>query len=508
MADASRMPPARAAAGAAPAQSLAVARSASASALPNVEEPITYLQMMRDSPSHHKIFLLMVVLQVLCNVVERIVLFSLFLTNDATASLNEKAYEAALRGSLYFLLIILLSACFVGYFGIHAILQTNAFEMAAFFFASLMLIIRLALEFLSKSDNECTGGNEVLCASFLTVAVFFVAVAMGFTLAIYRDLEWKRYKAIGAEVTTRRMYRLFELFSAVRKLDLQFSMVTLVTGLVFFWDALDKDSRDEIAIGINISLFAVELAWERLGVLGVRSENALMLYFFWAFSFGLPGFILYVLLNKDHLFNLILDPKFGDRFVEVQVTIAVMAVLAVLNRVATVVCSVLLYVNFGPNYVGLRRIIMSDRRSKFNRKRQTQFAGSKGPGSKAGGAVGAGESTPSVDGPSSAAADVQLRDLSAPAAGTAVSTTNPFAATTASASGGAAGTGTGTAPVQEWASAASVVLTVSSSGGEGGGADAGSSSGGSSGPGRPPTRAERVGSAAAGGSIGSGGRIN
>jgi hypothetical protein len=503
MADASRMPPARAAAGAAPAQSLAVARSASASALPNVEEPITYLQMMRDSPSHHKIFLLMVVLQVLCNVVERIVLFSLFLTK--ADPMNED-YNSALRGSLYFFLIILLSTCFVGYFGIHAILQTNAFEMAAFFFASLMLIIRLALEFLSKSDNECTGGNEVLCASFLTVAVFFVAVAMGFTLAIYRDLEWKRYKAIGAEVTTRRMYRLFELFSAVRKLDLQFSMVTLVTGLVFFWNALDKDSRDEIAIGINISLFAVELAWERLGVLGVRSENALMLYFFWAFSFGLPGFILYVLLNKDHLFNLILDPKFGDRFVEVQVTIAVMAVLAVLNRVATVVCSVLLYVNFGPNYVGLRRIIMSDRRSKFNRKRQTQFAGSKGPGSKAGGSAGSGGSTPPVDGPSSAAADVQLRDLSAPAAGTAVSTTNPFAAATASASGGAAGTGT--APVQEWASAASVVLTVSSSGGEGGGADAGASSGGSSGPGRPPTRAERVGSAAAGGSIGSGGRIN
>jgi hypothetical protein len=38
---------------------------------------------------------------------------------------------------------------------------------------------------------------------------------------MFRDLKWKRYKAVGAEVDTRHMYLRYELFLAVKQVDLQ-----------------------------------------------------------------------------------------------------------------------------------------------------------------------------------------------------------------------------------------------------------------------------------------------
>ena len=56
----------------------------------------------------------------------------------------------------------------------------------------------------------------------------------------------------------------------------------------------------------------------------------------------------------------------------VRITIGVFALLGLINRAATVVCSIILYRNFGENYRGLRRIVEGGRISKFQKARAGQ----------------------------------------------------------------------------------------------------------------------------------------
>jgi hypothetical protein len=344
------------------------------------------LTLLRNSPWHHQAFVAVVVVQCAFLLAERAWLFSV----------TDLSSEAALRQAVYFLLVLCLSALFVLYFAVHSVLQANAFETAAFIVASLLLLARLAAEYFQRSDECATAGAQLVCAGFLGASLILVFLALGFTVSIYRDLAWKRYKAIGAEVATREMYQLYEIFSAVRKLDVQFSLITLITGLVFLVGGSGGTSAGggsggaatAAQLAANVLLFAVELAWERLGDAGIKGESPHHLWAFWALSPLLPCFI--VAIAADALTNadsaLLARAATGS----LRYTIAAMGALAILNRLATVACSAFLYRNFGPRYVGLRRIIMSDRKVKFNSRKASYARDAVGPpGAGAGAGFGA-----------------------------------------------------------------------------------------------------------------------
>jgi hypothetical protein len=181
-----------------------------------------------------------------------------------------------------------------------------------------------------------------------------------------QDLRWTRYKAIGADPTVRRVYQRYELFSAMRKLDVQFSLIILVTGLVFMSDSVDTLP----GLIPNIILFLIEIVWERIGVLGVQGESAAYLFAFWGLSLCLPAFILAVIfvsgtntasvclllrwecgcfsenvpgvraVSSSPLFDRIRD---NDEVI----TILIFAIMSLVSRVVTVASSVLLFREFG-----------------------------------------------------------------------------------------------------------------------------------------------------------------
>lgn len=391
-----------------------LAQARTASARSNEDDGrLTYWDMMKASPFKHQVFVAVVALQCVCILLERILLYALADRSDADFD----------RESIYFFIVIAVSTCFVFYFAVHSILQCNAFETGAFFFSCCMLLARLAAE-ASSGDSECYGNEQIICIVFLVLGCTFVVAAMLFTVSIAKDLQWKRYKALGAQPATRNLYRLFELFSAVRKLDMQFSLLTLITGIVFFGgQKVSSASPATYALVVNALLFVVEIAWDRTGDEGIKREDSYLLFIFWALSLFLPVFIITVAADVVTDNILLVEAKSPN----VKFTILVMAVLTLLNRVATVAVSALLYRSFGEPYQGLKRLIGSgDRKTLFNRHRVRGAAGAPLPE----GSYTESESTP-------AASKGTAMVVGGGAAVTAVAV-NPFTAATASAGAGVA----------------------------------------------------------------------
>jgi hypothetical protein len=162
------------------------------------------------------------------------------------------------------------------------------FELLAFMITSGALVFRVGFEFYSRW-HRCKKIIGV-CGTMVGVNISFNVVYWYMYIRMSQDLRWTKYKAIGADPVTRRVYRRYELFSAMRKLGVQFSLQVLVTGFVFFTESPDYFA----GLLPSIVLFILEIVWERLGVTGIKEESAYRLFGFWALSPLLPAFIMTV----------------------------------------------------------------------------------------------------------------------------------------------------------------------------------------------------------------------
>lgn len=150
------------------------------------------------------------------------------------------------------------------------------------------LVLRVIFEFYSRRQR-CRDIKGV-CGTMVGVNISFNLVYWYMYVRMSQDLRWTKYKAIGADPVTRRVYRRYEMFSAMRKLGVQFSLQVLVTGFVFFTDSPDYFP----GLLPTIVLFILEIVWERLGVTGIKDESAYRLFAFWGLSPLLPAFIIIV----------------------------------------------------------------------------------------------------------------------------------------------------------------------------------------------------------------------
>jgi hypothetical protein len=223
-------------------------------------------RLVRESPWYHQLFVAIVVAQILVHVVGQSILLA---QNWGVAS---RVVTPGQRQELWFFAVIVISAAFAGYYGIHAMLSVNSFELGTFFATSLLLVIRTVAGIVNAaSEEECSAANRGICFGFVGAVLVLNGLSMVMCVVMYRDLKWKRYKAIGAARSTRAMYQVYEAFVAVKKLDLQFSVILLVTGLVFFTDITSATVRWTLAL--NVVLFAIEGVWDYAADRATKTEH-------------------------------------------------------------------------------------------------------------------------------------------------------------------------------------------------------------------------------------------
>ncbi|KAA0162250.1 hypothetical protein FNF31_03292 [Cafeteria roenbergensis] len=182
-------------------------------------------RVIYHSPRPHKAFIATVTLQSVWLVVSRIILI-VQVSMDPLRSVDELQW--------WYLALMVLTGWFVQSFAFEAVANANACELGAFVVVSIFLVIRDALgAFSSNADCESLSLQSE-CVAFLAVTCAFKRVYWALSLLMFTDLRWIKYKALGTDRELRAMHVRFEFFSAVKKLDVQFSLVVLATGLVFF----------------------------------------------------------------------------------------------------------------------------------------------------------------------------------------------------------------------------------------------------------------------------------
>jgi hypothetical protein len=309
-----------------------------------------YIAITRGSPLRYQAFSLLVLIQFLLMLMERSLILG-FEVSGRNEPSKERNEPKLLRESLWFFASIMVSAFFVCYFAMAAVMNTNYFEMWACRLSSVLLLVRLAVEVSDRGD-EC-GSVEPVCYTFLGLQGLCLALALFLSISMASDIKWKRYYFLGTLVSTQRIYRAYELFMAVRLVDLQCSIIMVLTGLIYFTSP-NAGPAGLTAIGVTVVIGFLEVAWERASERAVRLEDAKAMYAFWALSPWLPCAMVALRLGAPALFT---DIRRGSYLEGV---ILLSAALTLLARIATVVMTVILYREFGPNYVPLRRLLESE----------------------------------------------------------------------------------------------------------------------------------------------------
>ena len=322
--------------------------------------PALLLQLVRALQWPHQLFIALVLVQCVYIVCERIVqlaLFVDFVDGDTPTT----------RAALWFFGIIVIAVFFVAYYAVHAMLTVNLIELIVFRVLTAWLLVRVVVGY-ATSSGDCTSAAKLTCLGFLAVEVTFNVVTMGLSVSALKDLQWKRYKAIGAETRTRALYAQYERFSAFRKVDIQFSIVTFYTVILYTAMSFTRSRTAVFAFGASIALVPIEIAWDALAKLAIKKADPYYVYVFWALSVFLPVFICSMAWDVTHD-----NGALTDATSEVLVTVAVFSALALVNRVGTVVSSVFLFRAFNsPQFPVLQRILSGSRVGEFQRSRLRQ----------------------------------------------------------------------------------------------------------------------------------------
>lgn len=101
---------------------------------------------------------------------------------------------------MWFFAIVLITVLFNCVYAVQAVVLSSFIRLRLFLVASLLLIVRISVEFFGRQE-VCLGQTYyAVCSSFFALDCVLFAVQVGMAFYLQSDLTWRRYKAIGSSV--------------------------------------------------------------------------------------------------------------------------------------------------------------------------------------------------------------------------------------------------------------------------------------------------------------------
>ena len=190
----------------------------------------------RESPWAHRVFVILALVELIT------VGFGLFLT----ALQPEDRYE------VFLWVLSMCGAIFLFYFACDAVAKENVVQIWVFSVGSLLLTARLWLVFSMRSASE---------ASCLIVTSFVNLSCLGLTYFVVPDFGRHIYYRVGGREHLVGLYKKFQIFMALLKADVQFSVVLVIIAEYYFSLAVEFAVLAVALLLFTILLSLASVSW-------------------------------------------------------------------------------------------------------------------------------------------------------------------------------------------------------------------------------------------------------
>jgi len=227
---------------------------------------------------------------------------------------------------LFYSLSIYILVGFMDYYAYAGLRDDNMFEILAFLAVTILIFFYSIL----LVSQHASWHFEVYI--FITTVMLFAYSFICYK--IYLEIGWYIYKRIGANQELREIYRSAQLFLAMIKFDLLFSLLLVILAGLYY---LQPSS---IEFYLTIFAFILTFIWAVLGWKAVSTENEVFMNVYLSLAIFEPVFIIYKLL------------KLSSTVPGLPVTLFILATVAeCLIRSGLVITAVIAKHNFGKGLI-------------------------------------------------------------------------------------------------------------------------------------------------------------
>lgn len=195
---------------------------------------------------------------------------------------------------LYSLVLSAVLVPFLIFFLWTSIMFENKFEMISFVVASAMITLHSWWQLWRHNISDKSQGKisttlgDVVFAGALVSSLFCVAFC-ALSWYVCSQFGWHVYKRVGANNVLITMFKRFQIFKSLLKVDLMWSLVLLLTGLFArVWDTVWGAS-------LTIVMLFASVSWVFGFTHAVRTEQHKMFWALLPFAFVEPAYIAYKL---------------------------------------------------------------------------------------------------------------------------------------------------------------------------------------------------------------------
>jgi hypothetical protein len=239
---------------------------------------------------------------------------------------------------------------------VNAIRTENTIQTVGIVFFNMAMLVYSALQYNQIQDTalelgvhaayEACKGVIIAIPCVLAAGVLVLVVL---TYKIHQDFGWSIYKQVGADISSKRRYLCYLIYVTLLKFDFFFFLGFTVQFVVVVL------KHDDVEFALTIVVIPLTIIALYLATVFVRKETIV----------GMAAMIVIYLAGMAYfVFKLvrIYQPSQMYKYIAVQKTLTVFAVLTIIFLVATIMMAVICTINFGK---GLKRIVHDTKQSRI-----------------------------------------------------------------------------------------------------------------------------------------------
>jgi hypothetical protein len=230
---------------------------------------------------------------------------------------NEETFK---RGFVYLFIYL-----FLGYFGLEGVIEENPLQLFSFILANIILAFFASVGFINENLTP------IYYVQF-SIVIFLVLLNLVLAFFVYRTFGWKIYKRVGADVNMLRMYKTYQYFVSVLKMDLFLLILGVSMIGLFLFEGYE--------LYLDIGFILLSIFWAAYTIFIVRTEYGSGMVLFFGFAVVEPTYI----IAKYIIVSIIDTQKYTRDDV---VPVLILGFFALCCRAVLIVLGFLVTKNFG-----------------------------------------------------------------------------------------------------------------------------------------------------------------